>query len=232
MTSDGTLRVHLVRHAETLFNLRHLVQGWCDSPLTPRGHRQAAALGRHFAEVPLVAAYSSDLGRARATTSGALAAHSDLDPVCLPELREWDFGGWEGRVGTDLWQPAFAAGGYDHRDREHWRELTGDGAAAMIDLIADSDPSGLAERSASVRARMSAAVATITRAVPEGDVLVMTHGAVLHSLVPALLPGARVPGTFPNGGLVTITRARSGWSIGEVDSGCALFDDVEEIVLP
>ena len=30
-------RLYLVRHGQTLFNRRDLIQGWCDSPLTGEG---------------------------------------------------------------------------------------------------------------------------------------------------------------------------------------------------
>lgn len=30
-----------MRHGETLFNVLHKIQGWCDSPLTSKGIQQA-----------------------------------------------------------------------------------------------------------------------------------------------------------------------------------------------
>lgn len=36
----------LMRHGETLFNVQHKTQGWCDSPLTERGIEQAKVAGR------------------------------------------------------------------------------------------------------------------------------------------------------------------------------------------
>lgn len=35
--------LYLMRHGEALFNRRHRIQGWCDSPLTERGRDQARA---------------------------------------------------------------------------------------------------------------------------------------------------------------------------------------------
>jgi probable phosphoglycerate mutase len=29
--------LYLMRHGETLFNIRRKIQGWCDSPLTENG---------------------------------------------------------------------------------------------------------------------------------------------------------------------------------------------------
>jgi len=218
--TDTALRIHLVRHAETLFNVRHQLQGWCDSPLTPRGLRQVEALGEWFRDVPLVAAFSSDLTRTRATTQGALVAHRQVIPVWMPELREWNFGGWEGQPNPALWVPLFESRGLSYGTEGHWGQMTVEGPDAVIDLIAASDPSGLAESAIEVNTRMRAAVAAIT-SVPSGDVLVVTHGAVLQSLVPLLVAGARIAPGYPNCGITTVTLDGASASIGTVDSRCS-----------
>ena len=217
-----------MRHGETLFNIRHQLQGWCDSPLTPLGRRQVAALGERFAAVPLVAAFSSDLTRTRDTAAGALVAHQSLAPQWMPELREWHFGGWEGQPNPALWGPLFESRGYTYGTPGHWNELTAEGPDAVIDLIAESDPLGLAESSADVGERMRAAVAAIT-AVPSGDVLVVTHGAVLQSLVPLLAPGLRIAPGYPNCGVTTLTLTETGATLGELDASCALAEEVAPV---
>lgn len=40
--------LYLMRHGETLFNLQHKIQGWCDSPLTETGKKQAETVGKYF----------------------------------------------------------------------------------------------------------------------------------------------------------------------------------------
>ena len=37
--------LYLMRHGQTLFNLQHKIQGWCDAPLTPLGIKQAQNIG-------------------------------------------------------------------------------------------------------------------------------------------------------------------------------------------
>jgi broad specificity phosphatase PhoE len=223
--TDTALRIHLVRHAETLFNVRHQLQGWCDSPLTPRGVRQVEALGEWFRDVPLVAAFSSDLTRTRTTAAGALLAHQGITPVWMPELREWNFGGWEGQPNPALWTPLFESRGLSYGTEGHWGQMTVEGPDAVLDLIAASDPAGLAESAAEVNARMRAAVASIT-SIPSGDVLVVTHGAVLQSLVPLLVAGGRIAPGYPNCGVTTVTIDGASATISDVDASCssALLD--------
>ena len=40
--------LYLMRHGQTLFNVEHKIQGWCDSPLTEQGIKQAEIAARYF----------------------------------------------------------------------------------------------------------------------------------------------------------------------------------------
>ena len=41
-----------MRHGQTYFNIWHKIQGWCDSPLTPEGIKQAQNAGKYFNDHP------------------------------------------------------------------------------------------------------------------------------------------------------------------------------------
>ena len=88
-------RLVLVPHAETEEWARGRCYGRLDVPLSPRGLRQAEALGAALAELPLAAVYASPLARAL-DTARPIAAAQELDPVVLDALRELDFGEVEG----------------------------------------------------------------------------------------------------------------------------------------
>ena len=45
--------LYLMRHGQTLFNLRHKVQGWCDAPLTDFGIYQAKVAGQYFKDASI-----------------------------------------------------------------------------------------------------------------------------------------------------------------------------------
>ncbi len=108
--SGGTpVTFYIVRHGQTEYNLKHLVQGWCDAPLTEAGVRDARACGRGLARagIEFAAAYSSDLGRAVQTMGELLSARSEVAPeLALPSfmsdsrIREWCYGDLEARPGT------------------------------------------------------------------------------------------------------------------------------------
>jgi broad specificity phosphatase PhoE len=85
----------LVRHGETDWNAEGRLQGHTDRPLSDYGRLQARKLADELADEPLDAIYASDLARARVTAEivgGRLGLPVTLDP----ELREKDWGTWEG----------------------------------------------------------------------------------------------------------------------------------------
>jgi broad specificity phosphatase PhoE len=61
------VRLIAIRHGETVWNAEGREQGQADSPLTPRGVRQAEAIARRLRGQRCSALYSSDLGRALRT---------------------------------------------------------------------------------------------------------------------------------------------------------------------
>lgn len=48
---------YLMRHGQTLFNIRRKIQGACDSPLTELGRHQAEVAGQYFKDIPIDLAY-------------------------------------------------------------------------------------------------------------------------------------------------------------------------------
>lgn len=86
--------IYLARHGQTLFNVQHKIQGFCDSPLTTTGIQQAIAARDHLKELEIQFddAYASTSERA----SDTLEILTDIPYKRLKELREWHFGSYEG----------------------------------------------------------------------------------------------------------------------------------------
>ena len=91
----------LARHGETDWNLERRVQGHTDRPLNESGRAQALALADRLSTESLDAVYSSDLARAR-ETAAVIAARHGLDVIETSDLREKDFGSWEGMTDTEI----------------------------------------------------------------------------------------------------------------------------------
>jgi len=125
----------LARHGETDWNREHRIQGKTDVPLNDEGRAQAAALAEELAAEPLDAVYASDLARAR-DTARAVAERHDLDVVELPELRERDFGTWEGLTDVEILERFPEARQRPWGDAETREQMTERVLAAVHDIAA------------------------------------------------------------------------------------------------
>ncbi len=152
----------LVRHGQTLDNVAGIAQGWNDSALSEAGKTQVQHLAERLAAMKPTALYSSPLGRALATAD-AIAAATGLPITQLPELREMNYGGWEGRSFLDVRRE-------DEPAYQRW--------------IADEEancPDG--ESHADVRRRLVQAIRKINSERP----VVVTHGTAIRIAATALL---------------------------------------------
>ncbi len=95
------VRIILVRHGETTWNIEGRYQGQEDTPLSPRGLEQGRRLAAALKDVPLDAAVSSPLQRSFLTCK--LCAELHHLPVETDErLLEIDHGAWEGVLARDI----------------------------------------------------------------------------------------------------------------------------------
>lgn len=90
-----TTRLVLVRHGETIANREYRYIGARDDLLSEHGQAQALQLAEALAVLPIAAVYSSPLQRAY-NTAVPIAARHGLEVQTLDDLRESNFGTWEG----------------------------------------------------------------------------------------------------------------------------------------
>jgi probable phosphoglycerate mutase len=89
----------LARHGETEWSRDGRHTGKTDVPLTEAGERAAWALGDRLAGTSFDLVVTSPLARARETAR--LAGFGDR-AVVEPDVREWDYGEYEGRTTPDI----------------------------------------------------------------------------------------------------------------------------------
>lgn len=94
MSDDKAKKLFVVRHGQTLFNQKGLIQGWCDSPVTELGHKQAKATKSYLEgrKIDFDHAYCSTLGR----TEETLKDITNLPYERLEGLKEFHYGTMEG----------------------------------------------------------------------------------------------------------------------------------------
>lgn len=144
--------VWLVRHGTTEWSQSGRHTGRTDVALNDAGRREAAALGRRLAGRRFALVLTSPLLRARETCR--IAGYGDVAEI-EPDLREWDYGEYEGRTTVEI--------------REHdprWTIWTG------------RVPGGETLEQVAERAK---AVVARALTVP-GDVALFAHGHILRVL--------------------------------------------------
>lgn len=152
------LRLLLVRHGESEWNAAGRWQGQADPPLSDHGRIQAQHAAKTIGSVDAVVA--SDLERARHTAE-LIGDELGVGPVHLDaRLIERDAGEWSGLTRAEI--------------NEQWPGyLLGNGHGKR--------PPGW-ESNESLIIRSSAAIFDVALQIPEGDVLVVTHGGVIYAL--------------------------------------------------
>jgi len=157
----------IVRHGETAWNRDGRVQGQADTPLSEEGRAQARALGAALAEVSIDRLFCSDLSRARETAALVLAGR-EVPSKFTAELRELNFGDWEGRLGEELARE-------DPVRFKKWHTGSPDFSA----------PGGESVRQLLDRTRKY--VAGIRESAREGNSLIVAHGGTVRALLNVML---------------------------------------------
>ena len=161
--SEHLPTVYLARHGETAWSISGQHTGLTDLPLTERGERNAARLGKRLRGVTFAVVLTSPLKRAARTCE--LAGFGRVAQV-EPDLLEWNYGDYEGRRTDEI-----------HAERPGWQ------------LFRDGCPRG--ETPEQVGARADHVLQQI-RAV-QGEVLIFSSGHFLRVLAARWLglePGA------------------------------------------
>lgn len=156
-------RVIFVRHGETAWNHSKRYQGHSDVPLNETGRQQAESVAQRLAGEPLAAVYCSDLIRAVQTANSIARPHL-LQPIALPELREINFGAWEGLTYEEI-----MAG---------WPDLL-PAVYSRPDLA--TIPAG--ESFSALQRRAAAGLASCIAAHAEETIAVVAHGGTLQALL-------------------------------------------------
>ncbi len=97
------MRLLLISHAQTDWNVQARFQGHADIPLNEHGRRQALAWQMHLAQERLDAIWASDLARA-AETAHIIGEPHHVQVQTDRRLRELHFGDWEGLTYLEIRQ--------------------------------------------------------------------------------------------------------------------------------
>ncbi|MDO5103594.1 MAG: histidine phosphatase family protein [Lautropia sp.] len=172
------IRLTLVRHGETAWNMERRIQGQLDLPLNDTGLQQAEAAAGRFGPGMIDVLYTSDLMRAVSTAEpiGRAAGVAVQLDVCWRERHFGAFQGWRYQQIADEQPAVFAR--LDARDPA--QDLSG--GESLTQLMA----------------RVKAGLAALVSRHPGQRVVIVSHGGVLDCIyrVATGLP-LTAPRSFP-----------------------------------
>ncbi|WP_078596557.1 histidine phosphatase family protein [Evansella clarkii] len=156
------LKLYITRHGETVWNTEKRMQGWGDSELTENGVRNAELLRDRLKDTDFAAIYSSPSKRARLTAE-LIKGERELPVILEDNLKEIHLGEWEGRTVTEIEKT--------DPDRFH----------LFWNAPHFYEPQG-GESYEELRNRLTAFLKNAEGTHPSGNVLIVTHSAVIKML--------------------------------------------------
>lgn len=155
------VRIYLARHGQNEDNVRGILNGHRDEPLTDLGIEQAKLTAQFIADSGLEfqQIYTSPLSRAQVTAETIVTTLAVAEPVVLPDLVERDFGIMTGKSVTQI------------------KELCAPDIIATETVTYFLNPDG-AETFPDLIDRGQRVIEEIRTAHHDGAVLLVTHGDI------------------------------------------------------
>ncbi len=191
---------YIVRHGQTLANLKGILQGHLNVPLSDHGRTQARLVGEALSKVKIDAVYSSDLDRAK-ETAVEIARHHKCKLVLDRRLREVHCGTMQGKTMKEC--------------REVYTEFF---EAIKANPGSIPRPGG-GESDNDLYQRATRALEDIQHNCPGSNVAIVTHGGVVRCLLSYVQKGQFDPGlpTVANTSISIISNRDGKWQLGKLN---------------
>lgn len=164
--------VYLIRHGKTEWNLQGRYQGAKgDSPLLAQSYREIDLLAKSLSGISFDHAFASPIKRARITALKLVEQLRPTPPLTLDNrLAEFNLGKWEGMKFTEVQKkwPEDMDAFHHHADQFDETKV---GAESFPHVIQ----------------RVGGAIKEFCRNYPDGNILIVSHGAALNATINGLL---------------------------------------------
>lgn len=157
---------YFIRHGETLFNVKDLVQGWADSPLTQKGKQQAKNLSKYIINYPIEYIYCSSTNRVYDT---ARLIFKDREIIRTDALKEFHFGTKEGDPNSTIFDGIGVFDDFVDGLKVGWRDFGG-------------------ENNDDVMSRLLPLMDELSQKFPQGHIAMVSHGCTIAALCDYINP--------------------------------------------
>ena len=192
MENKNYCNLYLVRHGETEWNVKNIIQGQSNSNLTEKGIEQAKKTGDELKDIKFDAIFSSDSTRAY-NTAEIIKLDRELVIETSHLLRERNFGKFEGKNGSEFLE-AF-------REKLKEKETLSDEEGWNFTVSDDSESDGI------LVLRFITKLREIAVAYPNKTVLVVSHGGPIRMFLAKIGYATRqelIGGSLKNAGCINV----------------------------
>lgn len=160
---------YIVRHGQTDWNVKDLLQGQANPPLNHTGRKQAHEIAETLKTIHFDEIFSSDLDRAVETTE-IIAKERNLAVKTATALREKSYGSYEGRFRQEVKEELKEL-------FDTWKKLTTDDEKMKFKIYKNGESDGEAAE------RFIRHLREIAIAYPGKTILIASHGGVMRYLL-------------------------------------------------
>lgn len=197
------IRIYLLRHGQTEFNVDEIVQGWNDSPLTTLGIYQATCTGYGLKDTKFEKIYSGDLLR-QINTAKAFISNNSYKPEIITDyhFREMNYGKYQDNKYRNMLEPLFKMFNDTYGGYEKLYKYMND--MEIADEIARRDETKQTEGTIKLWQRFKEGLDIIINENKKGNILVSTSSIAIYCVLYNLFPDLKQNGLVDNASISII----------------------------
>ena len=211
------LRIFLLRHGQTIFNIQDICQGWNDSPLTEMGLYQPKCTGYGLRKTEFVKAYSGDTKRQIDTGKQFLSQNKKpIDIIADMHFREMCYGKYQGGSYENLLGPLFKMHGEEYGGYTQLYKYMNDYEIAR--QVCLNDETGETEGPERAYLRFKEGLDMIVKDIKDGNVLISTSSAVISFVITKLFPDYKQSGLVDNASITIVDYEYGKWILEDYNN--------------
>ena len=211
------LRIFLLRHGQTIFNIQDICQGWNDSPLTEMGLYQPKCTGYGLRKTEFVKAYSGDTQRQIDTSKQFLSQNKkQIEIIADMHFREMCYGKYQGGSYENLLGPLFKMHGEEYGGYTQLYKYMNDYEIAR--QVCLNDETGETEGPERAYLRFKEGLDMIVKDIKDGNVLISTSSAVISFVITKLFPDYKQSGLVDNASITIIDYEYGKWILEDYNN--------------
>ncbi len=220
---ENEVVLYIVRHGETIFNFKHLIQGWSNAPLTSNGVESTKQLGKGFESrgINFKSVYISDLDRTKETAKNILLSLTENNLKLNEDVRlkEGFFGIYEGDISANMLYDIGKEFGYN--SSKEFKDSNDYTVENIMNTVAKLDELQLAENYNDIAARTKVALIEIAeenKNLGGGNVLIVSHGVAIDAMISGMTDKAPEKGDYKNAAVTKIVYKNGVFDVQEVNN--------------